>query len=131
MSDTEESPTPAKVARLSSSVTEISSDPDIPEPSSQDSENERTFELQEISNCQVDIDVLYEKGSEEVLQVEMKYNKLRRPHFEKRNHLIRQIPNFWVTSVSFTCNCCLFLNQSTHFAFKESEQFDILHYVNS
>jgi template-activating factor I len=96
MSDTEESPTPAKVARLSSSITEISSDP---EPGSVDAETQKA--LEDIDCCQGDIDALNEKASEEILQVEMKYNKLRRPHFEKRNNLIKHIPNFWVTSVSF------------------------------
>lgn len=29
-------------------------------------------------------------------QVEQKYNKLRQPHFSKRNELIAKIPDFWL-----------------------------------
>ena len=55
--------------------------------------------LEEIDQCQNDIDSLNEKASEEILKVEQKYNKLRKPHYEKRNELIKKIPNFWVTAV--------------------------------
>ena len=60
--------------------------------------------LEEIDACQNEIDSLNEKASEEILKVEQKYNKLRKPHFESRSELIRKIPNFWVTAVS---HCCL------------------------
>lgn len=115
MSDSEDSPTPAKVARLSSSVTEISSET---EPSLVDSETQKA--LEDIDSCQNDIDALNEKASEEILQVEMKYNKLRRPHFEKRNNLIKHIPNFWVTS---------FLNHPRMANIVEEEEEECLHYL--
>lgn len=57
--------------------------------------------LEDIDACQNDIDILNEKASEEILKVEQKYNKLRKPHFDKRNELIRKIPHFWATAVSF------------------------------
>lgn len=56
--------------------------------------------LEQIDGCQNDIDALNEKASEEILKVEQKYNKLRKPFFEKRNDIIKRIPNFWVTAVS-------------------------------
>lgn len=56
--------------------------------------------LEEIDTCQNEIDSLNEKASEEILKVEQKFNKLRKPFFEKRNDLIKKIPNFWVTAVS-------------------------------
>ena len=68
---------------------------------SHDYDAETQKALEEIDACQNDIDALNEKASEEILKVEQKYNKLRKPHFEKRNDLIRKIPNFWVTAVSF------------------------------
>lgn len=58
--------------------------------------------LEQIDTCQNEIDSLNEKASEEILKVEQKYNKLRKPLFEKRNEIIKNIPNFWVTAVSWT-----------------------------
>ena len=63
-----------------------------------DPETQKT--LEEIDATQNEIDSLNEKASEEILKVEQKYNKLRKPFFEKRNQLIAKIPNFWVTAVS-------------------------------
>lgn len=57
--------------------------------------------LEEIDACQNEIDQLNEKASEEILKVEQKYNKLRKPNFERRSKIIQRIPNFWVTAVSF------------------------------
>ncbi len=68
-------------------------------PKDYDAETQRA--LEEIDQCQNEIDSLNEKASEEILKVEQKYNKLRKPHFEKRNDLIKKFPNFWVTAVSF------------------------------
>ena len=72
----------------------------IPEESSKDFDAETQRALEEIDSCQNEIDSLNEKASEEILKVEQKFNKLRRPFFDKRNDLIRKIPNFWVTAVS-------------------------------
>ncbi|CAN0068215.1 unnamed protein product [Lampetra planeri] len=54
--------------------------------------------LEEIDACQNEIDALNEQASEEILRVEQKYNRLRKPHLEQRSELIRKIPNFWLTA---------------------------------
>lgn len=58
--------------------------------------------LEMIDSCQNEIDALNERASEEIIRIEKKYNTLRKPLFEKRNIIINKIPNFWVTTVSFT-----------------------------
>ena len=67
------------------------------EPQEFDEETQRA--LEEIDSCQNEIDALNEKASEEILKVEQKYNKLRKPFFDKRNTIIEKIPNFWVTAM--------------------------------
>jgi template-activating factor I len=49
-----------------------------------------------MDSIQTEIDSLNEKASEEILKVEQKYNKLRKPFFQMRNQLIAKIPNFWI-----------------------------------
>ncbi|KAL4226744.1 hypothetical protein ACF0H5_014724 [Mactra antiquata] len=115
MSDTESSPTSAKRQKLSASVTELSSEADS---SIADIETQKA--LEDIDNCQNDIDTLNEKASEEILLVEIKYNKLRRPHFQRRNDLIRHIPNFWITA---------FLNHPRMANIVEEEEEECLHYL--
>ncbi|XP_057661650.1 protein SET [Diorhabda carinulata] len=55
--------------------------------------------LEEIDVCQNEIDSINEKSSEEILKIEQKYNRLRKPFYEKRNNLISNIPNFWITAI--------------------------------
>ncbi len=89
---------PAKMRRVDPA--EGSSEADI----SGDFDAETQKALEEIDACQNDIDALNEKASEEILLVEQKYNKLRKPHYDRRNEIIQKIPNFWVTAVSFSCS---------------------------
>lgn len=88
-----EGPAAKKVKKLEDSA-------DLEEGRDFDAETQKA--LEEIDGCQNDIDALNEKASEEILKVEQKYNKLRKPFFEKRNEIIQKIPNFWVTAVSFS-----------------------------
>lgn len=47
--------------------------------------------LEEIDTCQNDIDALNEQASEEILKIEQKYNKLRKPFFERRSLIISKV----------------------------------------
>lgn len=55
--------------------------------------------LNDIDDCQTHIDELNEQAAEEILNVEMKFNKLRKPHFNKRAEFIAKIPQFWLKTV--------------------------------
>lgn len=57
--------------------------------------------LEDIDSCQNVLDAVSEKASEAILKVEKKYNKMRKPLYDKRGTLIKKLPNFWVTVVSF------------------------------
>ncbi|CAG5101245.1 Similar to Set: Protein SET (Drosophila melanogaster) [Cotesia congregata] len=77
--------------------------------------------LEEIDGCQNQIDGLNEKASDEILEVEKKYNKLRKPYFQKRNDIIKRIPNFWVIA---------FVNNKKIAEILEEEEEDALRYLN-
>jgi len=55
--------------------------------------------LEQIDATQNEIDGLNEKAADEILKVEQKYNKLRKPFFDKRNTIITNISNFWLTAM--------------------------------
>ena len=61
------------------------------------------------------------EASEEILKVEQKYNKLRRPFFDKRNEIIKRVPKFWLTA---------FINHPQISAIIEEEEEDCLQYLN-
>lgn len=84
----------------------------------EDPETQKT--LEEIDKCQNEIDALNEKASEEILNIERNYNRLKKPHFEKRNDIIKKIPNFWVTT---------FVNHPQLSPLIDDEEVDCLQYV--
>ncbi len=56
---------------------------------------QKAFEV--IGDVQNDIDRLNEQASEEILQVEQKYNKLRQPNYKKRLFIFKRKTNQWLT----------------------------------
>ena len=90
--DGSDKPPAAKVARVEAG------DEDSREGNGASEEHQQF--LEKVVAVQNDIDQLNERASEEILHVEQKYNKLRQPFFEKRSELIKDIPDFWPTTVS-------------------------------
>ena len=41
-----------------------------------------------------------EEASDKVLEVEQKYNEIRKPVYDKRSDIVKSIPDFWLTAVS-------------------------------
>lgn len=62
-------------------------------------ERTRAYVLQ-VSDCQDGLNELNEKAAGEVLDIERKYNKLRKPLFDKRTETAKKVPNFWFKAVS-------------------------------
>ncbi|XP_015063944.1 NAP1-related protein 2-like [Solanum pennellii] len=54
--------------------------------------------IEKLQEVQDELEKVNEQASEEVLEIEQKYNEIRRPVYEKRNELIKSIPDFWVTA---------------------------------
>jgi template-activating factor I len=118
---------PDQGANGASATPEEPAPSNVPAPQDDEEESiERDYDpetqkaLEEIDACQNEIDALNEKASEEILRVEQKYNKLRRPFFDRRNELIRKIPNFWVTA---------FVNHPQISAILDEEEEECLHYM--
>merc|ERR1712045_64998 len=99
----------------------------LKKPRIDDSVEERDFDeetqkaLEEIDANQNEIDALNERASEEILLVEQKYNKLRRPFYDKRSGIIGRIPKFWLTA---------FINHPQLSSIIEEEEEDCLQYLD-
>jgi len=85
-------------------------------------ESEHQDVVEQIDAVQNQIDGLNEQASEEILQVEQKYNNLRKPFFAKRAEMIKKIPKFWVT---------VFVNHPQISALLDEEDEEALHYLSS
>lgn len=94
--------TPRKVKKLADSTDNL----DTVDTRDYDAETQKA--LEEIDNYQNEIEELCEQTNEEILEIERKYNKLRKPFMDKRNASISKIPHFWVTAVSLSFKLILF-----------------------
>jgi len=52
--------------------------------------------VQSLETIQDEIEKLNDEATEEILQVERKYNTKRKPYYKRRNEIIREIPDFWL-----------------------------------
>lgn len=91
-----------------------------PEEESQEYDAATQKALEEIDATQNEIDAINERASDEILKVEQKYNKMRKPFFDQRNETISKIPNFWVTAM---------VNHPQLSLLIEEEEEDCLHFL--
>lgn len=92
-------PSPRKMKKLDTEDPAGAPGSDSEDEGGEEYDEDTQKALEEIDSSQNDIDALNEKASEEILKVEQKYNKLRKPHFDRRNEIIAKINNFWITAM--------------------------------
>ncbi|XP_038686923.1 NAP1-related protein 1-like [Tripterygium wilfordii] len=54
--------------------------------------------IEKLQEIQDDLEKINEEASDKVLEVEQKYNEIRKPVYDKRSEIIKSIPDFWVTA---------------------------------
>eukprot|EP00927_Polykrikos_kofoidii_P022571 TRINITY_DN21013_c0_g1_i1.p1 TRINITY_DN21013_c0_g1~~TRINITY_DN21013_c0_g1_i1.p1 ORF type:complete len:267 (-),score=47.88 TRINITY_DN21013_c0_g1_i1:24-824(-) len=54
----------------------------------------------EIHDVQLELQILEGKCAEEQISLQMRYDRLRKPFFERRGRLLRQVPGFWTAALS-------------------------------
>uniref|UniRef100_A0A0C9QL33 TSA: Wollemia nobilis Ref_Wollemi_Transcript_28871_1624 transcribed RNA sequence n=1 Tax=Wollemia nobilis TaxID=56998 RepID=A0A0C9QL33_9CONI len=61
-------------------------------------DGELVLSIEKLQEIQDELEKVNEEASEKVLEVEQKYNEIRRPVYAKRNEIIHTIPDFWLTA---------------------------------
>ncbi|KAL5544449.1 hypothetical protein UlMin_008233 [Ulmus minor] len=54
--------------------------------------------IEKLQEIQDELEKINEEASDKVLEVEQKYNELRKPVYDKRNDIVKSIPDFWLTA---------------------------------
>ncbi|OEL31860.1 NAP1-related protein 1 [Dichanthelium oligosanthes] len=54
--------------------------------------------IEKLQEIQDQIEKVNEEASDKVLEVEQKYNEIRKPVYVRRNEIIQKIPDFWLTA---------------------------------
>ncbi|XP_059670322.1 NAP1-related protein 2-like [Cornus florida] len=61
-------------------------------------DGELVLSIEKLQEVQDELEKVNEEASDRVLEVEQKYNEIRRPVYIKRNEIIKSIPDFWLTA---------------------------------
>ncbi|KAJ1419609.1 Nucleosome assembly protein [Sesbania bispinosa] len=54
--------------------------------------------IEKLQEFQDELEKVNEEASDKVLEVEQKYNEIRKPVYDRRNEIIKTIPDFWLTA---------------------------------
>ncbi|KAJ4823919.1 NAP1- protein 2 [Turnera subulata] len=66
-----------------------------------------------------------EEASDKVLEIEQKYNEVRRPVYAKRNDIIKSIPDFWLTAFLSHPALCELLTEEDQKIFKYLDSLEV------
>ncbi|XP_051217665.1 NAP1-related protein 1 [Lolium perenne] len=81
--------------------------------------------IEQLQEIQDEIEKVNEEASDKVLEVEQKYNEVRRPVYARRNEIIREIPDFWLTAFLSHPILGELLTEDDQKIFKHLESIDV------
>ncbi|MCO5612389.1 hypothetical protein L7F22_066656 [Adiantum nelumboides] len=61
-------------------------------------DSELVLSIRKLQEVQDELEKVNEEASDKVLEVEQKYNRIRRPVYSRRSEIIQRIPDFWLTA---------------------------------
>ncbi|KAL7602481.1 NAP1-related protein 2 isoform X1 [Lactuca sativa] len=70
----------------------------IAEEGAEEIDLELVKSIEKLQEAQDELEKINEEASDKVLEVEQKYNEVRKPVYGKRNDIIKSIPDFWLTA---------------------------------
>ncbi|CAJ2664541.1 unnamed protein product [Trifolium pratense] len=59
---------------------------------------ELILSIEKLQEIQDDLEKINDEASDKVLEIEQKYNEIRKPVYDKRNEIIKSIPDFWLNA---------------------------------
>ncbi|CAM6107941.1 unnamed protein product [Calypogeia fissa] len=86
---------------------------------------ELVMAIEKLQEVQDELERVNEEASDKVLEVEQKYNEIRRPVYNKRNEIIQNIPDFWLTAFLSHPVLCDLLSDEDQKVFKFLESLDV------
>ncbi|BAF14900.1 nAP1-related protein 1 [Oryza sativa Japonica Group] len=81
--------------------------------------------IEKLQEIQDEIEKVNEEACDKVLELEQKYNEVRRPVYVRRNKIIKQIPDFWLTAFLSHPMLGELLTEDDQKIFKHLESIDV------
>lgn len=81
--------------------------------------------IEKLQEIQDELEKISEEASDKVLEVEQKYNQIRKPVYDKRNEIIKSIPDFWLTAFLSHPALVELLNEEDQKIFKHLDSLEV------
>lgn len=88
-------------------------------------DTELVLSIEKLQEVQDELEKVNEEASDKVLEIEQKYNEIRRPVYNKRNEIIKSIPDFWLNAFLSHPALCDLLNEEDQKIFKNMNSLDV------
>lgn len=88
-------------------------------------DGELVLSIEKLQELQDELEKVNEEASDKVLEVEQKYNEIRRPVYVKRNEIIKSIPDFWLTAFLSHPALCDLLSEEDQKIFKYLDSLEV------
>ncbi|ERM99064.1 NAP1-related protein 2 [Amborella trichopoda] len=88
-------------------------------------DGELVLSIEKLQEIQDELEKVNEEASDKVLEVEQKYNEIRRPVYGRRNEIIQTIPDFWLTAFLSHPALCDLLSEEDQKIFKYLHSLDV------
>ncbi|KAK1289765.1 hypothetical protein QJS10_CPB18g01357 [Acorus calamus] len=88
-------------------------------------DGELVLSIEKLQEIQDELEKVNEEASDKVLEVEMKYNEIRRPVYSRRNEIIKSIPDFWLTAFMSHPALGDLLNEEDQKIFKHLDSLEV------
>ncbi|XP_077213370.1 NAP1-related protein 2-like [Tasmannia lanceolata] len=97
----------------------------VSEEDSDHIDGELVLSIEKLQEIQDELEKVNEEASDKVLEVEQKYNEIRRPVYNKRNEIMQSIPDFWLTAFLSHPVLCDLLTEEDQKIFKYLLSLDV------
>ncbi|KAJ8635284.1 hypothetical protein MRB53_009551 [Persea americana] len=95
------------------------------EDSSEHFDGELVASIEKLQEVQDELEKLNEEASDKVLEVEQRYNEIRKPIYDQRSEAIKKIPDFWLTAFLSHPVLCELLTDEDQKIFKYLKSLEV------
>ncbi|KAG9454990.1 hypothetical protein H6P81_007894 [Aristolochia fimbriata] len=93
-------------------------------------DRELVHSIEKLQEVQDELERINDDESDKVLEVEAKYNVVRKPIYDRRNEVIRAIPEFWLTAFLSHPDLSTLLTEDDHKIFKYLQCLNVEDFKN-
>ncbi|GAU26037.1 hypothetical protein TSUD_224980 [Trifolium subterraneum] len=91
----------------------------------EETDGEFVLSIEKLKEIQDELKKINEEATDKVTEIKQKYNEVSKPLYDKRNNLIKYVPNLWLTVFSIHPDLNSLLSEKDHEIFKHLSSLEV------